>query len=585
MRKRTGTIIREGDHFVALITLDAGHRKRIPLPAGISEAAAREKAAFYSENAAKIPNEPKAAAIPKGETFAEYFERWLADRDARGFSDVNNERSRLNTHVFPVVVDGVALRDKAIRTITRRDIEMLVSSLDEKVRMRLDEPESAGGASGTTMCRAWATVAKLFDDACHSKNLSLRVRDDDPTDKVKGPDRGIEKAKVYIYPSEFVQFIRSPDVSLKWRRICALCIYLFLRLSELGRLRWADIDLARGIITVHRGWDRYRKREKTTKGGRPRRFAIEPRLLPLLRAMHAEARGAEHVMAFNTDKAAFKLRECLAKAGIERPALYADTITQKNLTFHDLKATGLTWLAVRGDDPLKIQQRGGHTDFATTQRYIREAENLDAADFGEPFPDLSCLVAESFANRSTGGTSGGQAHDVIEDSSVTPSDSMCCAARAARQRCACWRPSPTRSRSGGSSSTWAPAPSRLHGRPHATRPGSRPTSTRLSAPTRQPSRARDVQADAGVCRAQGEWGRGWGMRSPRAPIRGLSSFARPAHRGGLTRAKALAFLTRTRCQAPIGLGFGGCLQLFGGLLSAFTPSASPDTIDAAHSRS
>ena len=33
--------------------------------------------------------------------------------------------------------------------------------------------------------------------------------------------------------------------------------------------------------------------------------------------------------------------------------------TRKRLRFHDLRSTGLTWMAIRGDDPLKIQQRAG----------------------------------------------------------------------------------------------------------------------------------------------------------------------------------------------------------------------------------
>jgi hypothetical protein len=44
-------------------------------------------------------------------------------------------------------------------------------------------------------------------------------------------------------------------------------------------------------------------------------------------------------------------------------------------------------MVVRGDDPLKIRHRAGHTDFATTQRYIRLAEALREG-FGTPFPAL-----------------------------------------------------------------------------------------------------------------------------------------------------------------------------------------------------
>ena len=49
--------------------------------------------------------------------------------------------------------------------------------------------------------------------------------------------------------------------------------------------------------------------------------------------------------------------------------------TRKAMTFHDLRATAITWCAVRGDDPLKIKQRAGHASFSTTEGYIREAEN------------------------------------------------------------------------------------------------------------------------------------------------------------------------------------------------------------------
>jgi hypothetical protein len=49
-------------------------------------------------------------------------------------------------------------------------------------------------------------------------------------------------------------------------------------------------------------------------------------------------------------------------------------------------------MAVRGDDPLKIKQRCGHTTFSTTELYIREAESVREG-FGQVFPTLpACLL-------------------------------------------------------------------------------------------------------------------------------------------------------------------------------------------------
>ncbi len=77
---------------------------------------------------------------------------------------------------------------------------------------------------------------------------------------------------------------------------------------------------------------------------------------------------------------------------MRRPELHKNTPTSKGITWHDLRATGLTWMAVRGDDPLKIQQRAGHATFGTTQLYVRTAEAVRDG-FGTPFPPLpECLL-------------------------------------------------------------------------------------------------------------------------------------------------------------------------------------------------
>jgi hypothetical protein len=90
------------------------------------------------------------------------------------------------------------------------------------------------------------------------------------------------------------------------------------------------------------------------------------------------------------------LRSWLIKAGVDRRELHHRTPTTRPIRFHDLRATGVTWMAVRGDDPLKIQHRAGHIDFDTTQRYIREAEALHEG-FGVPFPELPTALFQSHA--------------------------------------------------------------------------------------------------------------------------------------------------------------------------------------------
>ena len=98
-----------------------------------------------------------------------------------------------------------------------------------------------------------------------------------------------------------------------------------------------------------------------------------------------------------------RLRQYLEWAGVTRAELFANDATRKQITFHDLRATGITWMAIRGDEPMKMMHRAGHEDLATTMGYVREAEALEFLK-EEVFP---ALPDELF---SSGLSSGGPAH-------------------------------------------------------------------------------------------------------------------------------------------------------------------------------
>jgi hypothetical protein len=124
----------------------------------------------------------------------------------------------------------------------------------------------------------------------------------------------------------------------------------------------------------------------------------------LLSAMRAEAGGRGPVSELPDDRhLARALRGILKAAGIDRAELFATDATRKNMTWYDLRATGITWMAIRGDDPLKIMARAGHEDFATTQGYIREVEAVREG-FGDVFPPLPpCLLHAPNGAPSEGG--------------------------------------------------------------------------------------------------------------------------------------------------------------------------------------
>jgi site-specific recombinase XerD len=236
----------------------------------------------------------------------------------------------------------------------------------------------------------------MAGDAFASKLDSLRCRTDNPALGVRGPDRGDEVGEQFLYPSESLKFVTCEDVPLEWRRVVALSIYLYPRDAELRALQCRDLDTEHRSMRITKSLARRTGTVQSTKGRRQRTVPLEQTIVPLLETMKAEQGDEEPLVPeMPCDlHMARGLRTWLLKAGVDRHELHHRTPTTRLIRFHDLRASGITWMAVRGDDQLKIQHRAGHTDFATTQRYIRMGEAVREG-FGSPFPELPSCVLES----------------------------------------------------------------------------------------------------------------------------------------------------------------------------------------------
>jgi integrase len=270
-----------------------------------------------------LEDEPGAPAAPR-ETFEAWTKRWLKERETRDLTTVDDDRSRLTKWVY------AKLGPKRMTAIVRRDLEVLVEDLDRAVRAHKLEWKTAGNV--------WGTVRKAFDDACHAKATALRVLEGkpNPAEGVRGPDRGAEKAKVYLLPREFLTLVSCEKVPLRWRRMYALACYTYSRAGELRALDWPDINFDGGFIHIHKSLTE-KGTTKPTKTKETRKIPIEPNLLPLLRAMHAEAKGTAseeptgRVLTIPQKKAAQELRDHLKRAGVTRADLFADDESRKPL--------------------------------------------------------------------------------------------------------------------------------------------------------------------------------------------------------------------------------------------------------------
>lgn len=316
---------------------------------------------------------PEAPAAPPAGSLEEWWGRWYQERE-EWVSDVASERSKYTKRIRPI------LGALPIATITREDCERLVEHLDELV----DE----GVITEKTATNTWGIAQSIFRDASQTKTKSLRVRPDDPTIGVAPPDEGETKARVYLYPVEALQLLACEDIPRERRELYALACYAGLRASELAALRWSDVDPLAGVIDVTKAVDRSSGELRSTKNHETRRVPVSPALAPLLEEMRKRGRGAGgEVVAVHPWGLARELRRDLHTAQLTRRALFDSTPTTKRLTFHDLRATAVTWWALEGLPLHVVMRRAGHRTPATAMGYIREAESLGRA-IGTPFPAL-----------------------------------------------------------------------------------------------------------------------------------------------------------------------------------------------------
>ena len=362
---------------------------------------AQRERELLAEGKPKVEEEKPKDTTP---LVAKWLEKFHEHKEARGLVTVGDMQGRAKKYILPF------LSGKTMAAVTPDDVRAVVANLDACI----EAWNEAGGARGegrlspASAANVWGDVVHAFDEAVRSKEPALRCLKESPCEKVKGPDTGRDREGPILYSDEVLTLLRGKtiegaggvDVPMYRRRVYAFAIYTMARRSELAALTPADVDLAHRTIGIAKQVDRQKPGEtKRTKTKLARTIDIEQHVLSLVERLVKTPEGREGrlLRVPPPEDCAELLRKDLWTVGVRRRELHNDDASRTKIWFHHLRDTGLTHMAVRGDSPIAIQWRGGHTTFAMTQGYI-DRGRVEARRIGEPLPAIpAALVGESAA--------------------------------------------------------------------------------------------------------------------------------------------------------------------------------------------
>lgn len=190
----------------------------------------------------------------------------------------------------------------------------------------------------------------------------VTLKRDWPVEEIPLPKKPLT-LPVVLSRDEVVHFLECVG-SVKHRTILMTAYAGGLRISEVIRLKVADIDSQRMVLRVAQG-----------KGRKDRYVMLSPRLLDILRAWWKIARPDDWLFP------GAMVGHPISKGAVEQAcqkALRASGI-RKPVTPHSLRHAFATHLLESGTDVRTIQLLLGHRSLATTSRYLRVATSTVCA--------------------------------------------------------------------------------------------------------------------------------------------------------------------------------------------------------------
>lgn len=200
-----------------------------------------------------------------------------------------------------------------------------------------------------------------------------------PASQLRTPKRPRPQPKTLklAHVRQLIAYLASQE-GHKARRDEALvltAVYTGLRAAELARLRWGDVDLDAGVITV---W--------MSKMNHGRVVPIHPQLLPVLIAwQQTQALGANAPCFGDTHQNATEGR-AISPGRVGKIVKAVAVATELPLTAHVLRHTFATWTLRKSKDLYAVSKALGHAALKQTEIYV-------SAEIAQIAAAVACLPA------------------------------------------------------------------------------------------------------------------------------------------------------------------------------------------------
>jgi integrase len=280
-----------------------------------------------------VADQAKLRAIPSVEEFVS--NRYLPHA-RETLRAAHNIEAYFRLRILP------AIGKKALDEVTQAD----VADLRRKM--------IAEGLANGTVNRHLATVRAMF-----SKALKWELYEGRNPAASPNMLREVHRDK-FLSPAETQALVKALDADKDQTAAAALALLIVTgaRRSEAMLARWANVDLARGLLTVPR-----------SKSGRTRHIPLSPFAAAILQRQLAR-RQADNPHVFPSHKVPGKPLEGLR--GVWTRAKKAAGLPQ-DLRIHDLRHSFASALANLGTPLNEIGTLLGHSQLSTTQRYAHHS--------------------------------------------------------------------------------------------------------------------------------------------------------------------------------------------------------------------